>query len=306
MNTLAGVLPALVTPLTATGKLDAAALEKLLDRLYSHGCHGVYVAGNTGEGLLLSVEVREQLAAAVVQLSPTDRSVVVHVGTLNTTDSLRLARHAANIGATAISSLPPAGPYGFPELHTYYETLAGATPLPLLVYFFPEVAPAIRTYSQLAALCAIPNVAGLKFTDFDFYSLARIKALGKLVFNGRDEAFACGMLMGADGGIGSFYNIAPALFVELYDAARAGNWIKARAAQDRVNLLISIVLAYPLFPALKRILAWQGINCGICVEPRLPLSAEQESTLHAQLVQTQFLPVSGNLTKDFSLTKQCK
>lgn len=289
MNSLSGVLPALVTPLTASGKLDEAALEKLLDHLYSQGCHGVYVAGNTGEGLLLSVELREQLAAAVVRLSPADRSVIVHIGTLTTNDSIRLARHAAHIGASAISSLPPAGPYSFAELRSFYQALAEASALPLLVYFFPEVAPAIRTYAQLAELCAIPNVAGLKFTDFDFYTLARIKALGKIVFNGRDEAFACGMLMGADGGIGSFYNIAPALFVELYNAARAGNWVEARVKQDRINLLISIVLDYPLFPALKRILAWQNIDCGLCVEPRLPLSAEQESGLHKQLLQAGFL-----------------
>jgi len=291
MNNLIGVLPALVTPLHAGGALNEAALEQLLPRLYDAGCHGVYVAGNTGEGLLLSVELRQQLAAAVRRLTPPDRSVVVHIGTLNTADSLRLAIHAASIGATAISSLPPAGPYTFAEIHHYYATLAAASPIPLLVYFFPEVAPAIRTYSQLADLCAIRNVAGLKFTDFDFYTLSRIKGLGKVVFNGRDETFACGMLMGADGGIGSFYNIAPGLFVDLYNAARAGDWPRARATQDRINLLIAIVLEYPLFPALKRILAWQGIDCGNCAAPRQPLTGEQESSLHRELTAAGFIPV---------------
>ena len=289
MNSLHGVLPALVTPLHADGSLNEGALENLLARLYGAGCHGVYVAGNTGEGLLLSNELREQLAATVRCLTPADRSVVVHIGTLNTADAVRLARHAAAIGATAISSLPPAGPYGFAELRRYYETLAEASPLPVLVYFFPEAAPAIRTYPQLAELCAIPNVAGLKFTDFDFYTLGRIKALGKTVFNGRDEAFACGMLMGADGGIGSFYNVAPGLFVELYEAALAGDWVRARALQERVNLLISICLAYPVFPAIKRILAWQGIECGECLAPRQPLSTEQETRLQGELLGAGFL-----------------
>ncbi len=289
MNKLHGVLPALVTPLNGEGQLDEAALEGLLAKLYAAGCHGVYVAGNTGEGLLLSVEFREQLAAAVRQLSPPDRSVVVHIGCLNTNDTLRLARHAASVGVSAISSLPPAGPYGFPEHKHFYAELAAATNLPLLVYYFPEVAPAIRSYAQLAELCALPHVAGLKFTDFDFYTLNRIKALGKVVFNGRDEAFACGMLMGADGGIGSFYNIAPRLFVDLYNAAHAADWAQARAIQERINLLISIVLAYPLFPALKRILAWQGLPCGECVEPRLPLSKDQDFHLRYQLEEAGLL-----------------
>jgi N-acetylneuraminate lyase len=289
MDKLEGVLPALVTPLDAEGRLDELALARLLAHLYAEGCHGVYAAGNTGEGLLLSVELREQLAAAVRAHTPPDRAVVVHVGCLNTADSLRLARHSASIGVTAISSLPPAGSYGFPELKNFYAGLAAASAVPLLVYFFPEAAPAIRTYTQLAELCALPNVAGLKFTDFDFYTLARIKALGKTVFNGRDEAFACGMLMGADGGIGSFYNVAPRLFTDLYGAARAGDWAKVRTAQDRINLLISIVLAYPLFPALKRILAWQGFPCGDCVAPRLPLTPDQGFQLRHRLEETGFL-----------------
>jgi N-acetylneuraminate lyase len=289
MNNLHGVLPALITPLHNDGSLNETALAALLERLYAAGCHGVYVAGNTGEGLLLSLEMREHLASIVRRLSPADRSVVVHIGTLTTGDSLRLARHAASIGATAISSLPPAGPYSFADLKTFYATLAANCPLPLLVYFFPEVAPAIRTYAHLAELCEIPNVAGLKFTDFDFYTLSRLKVLGKTVFNGRDEAFACGMLMGADGGIGSFYNIAPRLFVDLYDAARAGDWVKARTLQERINLLISIVLAYPIFPALKRILEWQGISAGPCVAPRQALLPAQEDQLRAELRSSGFL-----------------
>lgn len=289
MSKLHGVLPALVTPLDNTGRLDVGAVEALLAKLYAEGCHGVYVAGNTGEGLLLPLEIREELAQVVRRHTPGDRIVVVHIGCLSTADALRLARHAAKVGADAISSLPPTGPYAFPELKHYYAELAHASSVPLLVYFFPEVAPAIRTYSQLAELCALPNVAGLKFTDFDFYTLGRIKALGKTVFNGRDEAFACGMLMGADGGIGSFYNIAPRLFVDLYNAAKSGDWIQARALQDRINLLISIVLAYPLFPALKRILTWQGIPCGQPVEPRLPLTKDQDFHLRHQLGEAGFL-----------------
>lgn len=289
MNNLHGVLPALITPLHPDGSINKDALAKLLASLFDAGCHGVYVAGSTGEGLLLSVEMREQLATLTRRLTPQDRSVIVHIGTLNTTDSVRLAQHAASIGATAISSLPPAGPYSFDDLKIFYATLAMACPLPLLVYFFPEAAPAIRTYAQLAELCAIPNVAGLKFTDFDFYTLARIKALGKTVFNGRDETFACGMLMGADGGIGSFYNIAPKLFVDLYNSARSGDWVAATATQHRINLLISIVLNYPLFPTLKRILAWQGIDCGLCIAPRQPLSPEQESRLNRELLESRFL-----------------
>jgi N-acetylneuraminate lyase len=97
------------------------------------------------------------------------------------------------------------------------------------------------------------------------------------------------MLMGADGGIGSFYNIAPELFVALYKAACSGDWSEAKRLQNRINQLISIGLAYPLFPAIKKILAWQGIDCGECVAPRLPLTTDQEQRLRAELRQSGFL-----------------
>lgn len=294
MPSIQGVLPALITPLDSRGRLDDHALAQLLAHLYAEGAHGVYVAGNTGEGLLLSLELRQELAAAVRSLTPPDRLVVVHVGCANTRDSLALARHAADIGASAVSSLPPSGPFSFAEIEAFYAELAAETALPFLVYFFPEAAPAIRTYAQLERLCHLPNVAGLKFTDFDFYTLDRIKQLGKTVMNGRDEAFACGLLMGADGGIGSFYNIAPSLFADLYAAARTQHWDEARVLQRRINQLISVVLQYPMLPALKKILEWQGIPCGACVPPRLPLTHDDEIRLLRDLRKADFGSLVGD------------
>jgi len=77
---------------------------------------------------------------------------------------------------------------------------------------------------------------------------------GRCIFNGRDEVLAAGLLMGAGGGIGTFYNLLPELFVEIYDAAIAGRWDAARTAQGRVNTLIRITLDFPLFPAVKQML----------------------------------------------------
>ena len=74
--------------------------------------------------------------------------------------------------------------------------------------------------------------------------------------------------MGANGGIGTFYNLLPELFVEIYEAATAGRWDDARAAQQRVNALIRITLQFPLFPAVKQMLAWSGLDCGACLPPR--------------------------------------
>ncbi len=283
----AGIYPALLTPLNAQGDLNRTSLALHLKSLYAAGADGVYVAGSTGEGLLLPLEVREALTRAVVELSP-DRQVIVHVGANSTAAAMRLARHAERAGAHAISSIAPHGPFSFADIEAYYRELAASTALPLILYFFPASAPAVAGYAQIEALCAIPNVVGVKFTSFDLYTLNRLKQLGKLVFNGHDEVLAAGLLMGADGGIGSIYNLEPALFVQLYRAARAGHWDEARQLQDRVNQLITIVLGYPLFPALKQILQWRGIDCGACTPPYRTLSDEQAQRLRQELTAAGF------------------
>ena len=94
--------------------------------------------------------------------------------------------------------------------------------------------------------------------------------------------------MGATGGIGSFYNLAPELFVRIYSSACEAQWEDARAAQQRVNSLIRVVLQFPLFPAIKQILAWSGLDCGACLPPRARLDPGQQTRLRAGLVSAGF------------------
>lgn len=281
-------MPAAVTPLDDEGRLRERGYGELLERCYETGCHGVYVCGQTGEGLQLPLKVRERAVEVAVAHTPDGRSVVVHVGASNTADAVRLARHARSVGAHAISSLPPGSAYSFAEVRSYYEAIASASELPVLIYYFPEFSAAIRTVEDVLSLCEIPNVAGLKFTDFDLYRLSLIQRAGHTILNGRDEVLAAGLLMGAHGGIGSFYNLVPELFVALYEAASESRWAEARALQDRINDLIRAVLSFPMLAAIKRLLTWSGIECGYPVEPRRRLTGEEESALRAAVERAGF------------------
>lgn len=296
MENLGGILPALVTPLDEQGRLHRKSYERLLDRVYRAGCDGVYVCGQTGEGLQLPLGVREEAVEVAAANTPAGLSVVAHVGAASTADALRLARHAAKAGVAAISSLPPNSSYGFEEVLRYYEAIAAASSAPLLVYYFPGHSTAIRTAGDLERLCEIPNVTGLKYTAFDLYTLSLLARAGRVVFNGHDEVLAAGLLMGARGGIGSFYNLIPNLFVSLYADTRAGRWREARQTQDRINDLIRAVLAFPLLPALKRLLTWSGIECGYAVPPRRALTPAEETALREAVVAAGFEPgeMGGN------------
>ena len=278
-RTFQGILPAVVTPLDADERFAERPYEALLARIYQAGSHGIYVCGQTGEGLLQTVEQRKRVAEVSMAVSPRDKQVIVHVGSHRTADAVELTRHANGLGVAAVSALPPFGPYPFSEIRAYYEAIAAAAEVPVLVYYFPEISPAIQKIEQILELLEIPNVAGLKFTDFDLYKMRILKQAGAVVYNGRDEILAAGMLMGADGGIGTFYNVMPELFVAVYDCAQRGDWDGARAAQDKIVAAIRTILRFPLFPAIKQILAWSGIDCGPCIRPRVALTAEQTAAL---------------------------
>lgn len=288
---LAGILPAVVTPFDAENKFNARSFEKLLQHVYAADVHGVYLCGSTGEGMLQSVAQRKQVTEIALQNSPPGKLVIVHVGANTTEEAIELTRHAARSGAHAVSSLPPlVGGYSFAEIKTYYKQLAAASEVPLLLYFFPEVSPAIKTADQVLELAAIQNVAGLKFTDYDLYTMLRLKQQGATVFYGRDEMLSAGLLLGADGGIGSFYNVIPGAFMQMWQLAQEGRWAETRALQARINEFITITLRYPLFPALKTILGWAGIDCGPCLAPRRQLLRADESTrLHEELASAGLL-----------------
>lgn len=272
-----GVLPAVVTPVGEAGQFERTPFERLLGRLYAAGVDGIYVCGSTGEGMQLSVEQRRAVAEAAVELSPSGAQVIVHVGASAAEDALTLARHAVRAGASAVSSLPPPGKFGFRELREYYARLAGETGLPLFLYYYPEVGGSVLTLDELLELCALPRVAGIKITDFDLYRLRMLKEAGAVVFSGRDEVMVAGLLMGADGAIGTFYNLLPGEAVRIHRLARAGRWEEARDTQDRINSLVRVVAPFPLFPAVKQLLEWSGIDCGGCLPPRLRLEpAERE------------------------------
>jgi N-acetylneuraminate lyase len=286
MTVFEGILPAVVTPLDAGLQLDKGAFERLLAALHGAGVHGVYVCGQTGEGLLQGVEQRKQVAEIAVRCSPPGKAVIAHVGARELDDAIDLAKHAERIGVHAISSLPPLGDRSSEQIHAYYRTLAGACGLPFLLYYFPDLCPAIKNPDQLLELLALPNVIGLKFTDYNLYQLWQLRQRGLVVFNGRDEVLAAGALMGASGGIGSFYNLVPELFLRVWEAGRQDRWAEARCAQSQINELIGITLRFPVFPAIKRMLAWSGLDCGGCHAQYRALTAEEERELRRLLSQS--------------------
>ena len=281
-----GMYPALVSPRDDAGEFSVSAIEKLIGRIYDKGSHGVYVAGNTGEGYLMTVAERKLATEVAVKASKGQGRVVVHVGAPSEREAVELAKHAAEVGADGISSLPPyVQGYKFDDVLDYYRALSSAANLPVFVYYIPVVTHQEYSLDQINQMLDLDGVVGIKFTNFNLFLMERMLngPHKPHVFNGHDEVALSGIAVGAQGGIGTFYNLMPAEFVGIYEAVNKRDLDTAQILQGKVNELIRICQPYGGHGSVRSVLRWQGIDCGDPVKPTRPLTGEEEARLKGEL-----------------------
>ncbi|MDA0747818.1 MAG: dihydrodipicolinate synthase family protein [bacterium] len=282
-----GIYPAIVSPRDSSGAFSTVAFEKLIDRLYGARVQGLYVCGNTGEGYLMSVAERKLAAEVAVKASAGRGKVVVHVGAPAERDAVELASHATKVGADGIASLPPyVQGYRFGDILGYYSAIAKAGGgIPAWVYYIPAVTHREFSLAEVEQLLEIDEVVGLKFTNHNLYLMEGILngPHKPHVFNGHDEVMLAGLVMGAQAGIGSFYNLMPEHFVKIYEAVKARDLETGRKLQEEVNRLVRITVVFGLMASIREVLRWQGIDCGDPIRPTRPLDEAQRGSLRKEL-----------------------
>lgn len=272
-----GNWPAMVTPMDDEGRVRLESVAPLVEKFVREGAGGIYLCGSTGQGPLLTLEERQGMAEATVTAVRGRLPVMVHVGSIREAETIELARHAAAVGAGAVSSVAPM--YYPPTLAStmaLYHRIAAAADLPFYAYSFALPDTSVDRYVE--ALLEVPHARGLKFTSLNMYELARLKIAsgGRLnVLSGADESYLAAQSQGADGAIGSTQNIALPLFDRTLAAARAGRWEEARDRMLRVVRLVHQVTIGCGIGALHGILTREGIPCG---QPRPPLARADEAT----------------------------
>ena len=117
---------------------------------------------------------------------------------------------------------------------------------------------------------------GIKHTTSDLFLLQQFKSMSAkpVVYNGWDEMFIAGLSMGADGGIGSTYNLMADKFIDIYNYFQKGDLRAAQAKQLEANAVISELIKYGVFAAEKAVLDALGIPMGDCRRPFRPISDE--------------------------------
>ena len=285
-----GVYSALMSVYDENLKVKKDTVRKLVKYQLDGGVKGFYVQGNTGECMVLPNRTRMEMMEAVLE-EANHGEIIAHVGAVRWEDTLELIRHANAIGVDAIASLPPAlGAYNYNEqnIMNYYQKLAELSDAPVLAYITPVYKGDVVKFAE--NLMKIDNICGIKLTIPNYYNFERIIHCnpGINVLNGPDESLLAALVMGADGGIGTSYNILPANITKVYDEFKKGNFAAALAAQSKQNTLIedalksSIGLAY-----WKAYLTVLGFDMGYTVFPSSAPTAEDYKRIEGVLRQIE-------------------
>lgn len=223
-----GLWPAMFTPIDENGEPELDQLGKLIELFISQKMDGIYILGSTGQGLLFNEEQRKRVMHQVSKVAHGRIPVIVQVGSLTTSESIRLAMHAELCGADAISSVGPIYYSGNAEMAlAHYKAIAGATQLPFFPYQLGENFIPGETIQFIKRLLNIPQIMGMKLTTNELLEISNIHnyAGNKLkLFSGSDELFCHASLCGTVGAIGSFYNIWGVECKRVLEAFRGGNY----------------------------------------------------------------------------------
>ncbi len=280
-----GVFTALLTPYGNDG-INADSLKKLIDFNIKCGVNGFYVGGSTGEGAILSTDERKKLFETVSELNGGRVTLIAHVGSPSTDIAIFLAHAACDAGYDAVSAVAPFYyAHSYDAIKAYYSEIAGATALPMIIYNYPLSGSFNLTPQKAEDMLKDEKIIGIKHTSQDLYALERLKNMDNppIVFNGYDEMFAAGLIMGADGGIGSTYNFMPHKIVDLYRAFLKKDVEKVMKLQREVNAIIEEIIVHSgkcgIMNAEKAILTAMGIPMGQCKKPFLPIDKESDAAM---------------------------
>ena len=273
-----GIIPALITPFKQNGDLDEERLRGVVQDLLHENIGGLYLTGSTGECFLMTDEERNRTIEIVAEEVRGRVPLIAHVGDVGTRKSIELAKQAERLGVDAISSVPPFyWHFTEDELYGYYRDLAGSTSLPFIIYNI-QLAGLLQ-FQLLQKLAKLPNVCGVKYTATTHYEINLLKnKLGQdfQVFSGCDEMGLSGLMFGADGLIGSFYNLMPELYVAICNAVAAKQIDLAAKLQRDADLVIALALQYCYVSVIKIAMGWKGVDGGYCRAPFINSHAHED------------------------------
>lgn len=289
-----GFWPALLTPYTQSDQVNYAVLDELVDYQLDKGVTGLYICGSTGEGAFQSTGERLKIAETILRRVNGRAPVIVHVGAAAINESVCLARHAAEHGAAAISSIVPPVVYNPAGIAPFLERVAAAAPeLPFYPYLFGG---SINSMALLKELAHVPNFYGTKYFGANMFEMGQIAAYRQenwTVFSGMDEQAALGLMYGAHGVIGSTLNFMPGVYRKIFEHVVGGEANRALEYQARANCVTQVMLELGFVGCMRAAMSALGFEVGEARLPNLPLAAGKRPELFARLHEAGFAELAA-------------
>ncbi|HFH9917284.1 TPA: dihydrodipicolinate synthase family protein [Streptococcus suis] len=279
-----GIIPAFYACYDEAGDISSERVKALVQYFIDKGVQGLYVNGSSGECIYQSVADRKQILEAVMEVAKGKLTIINHVACNNLKDSVELARHSEELGVDAIAAIPPIY-FRLPEysIAAYWNGISAAAPdTDFIIYNIPQLAGVSLTPSLYKEMLKNPRVVGVKNSSMPVQDIDTFVTLGGedyVVFNGPDEQFLGGRLMGAKGGIGGTYGAMPELFLRLNQLIADKDLETARQLQATINTIIGKLVSGHghMYAVIKEVIR---INDGLDIgSVREPLTALTEADL---------------------------
>lgn len=292
-----GIFTALLTPMHENGDIDFPSLERLVEHQIEQGIHGFYVGGSTGEGFILTGDERQQVLETVVKASDGRVTIIAHVGNISTRESIKLAKHAEKLGVDAISAVVPFYyKVTMKEIREHYEAIMAAVTLPLIVYHYPGATGVNLSMEFYEGMSRNPQCIGVKFTSLNLFEMQQIRSRcgdDFLIYNGHDEVYMAGALVGADGAIGSTFNMMPGLFANMYEICASEELlpkVSIQQLQAEANEVITHMIQYDVIAYEKYMLYLQGVLATPTVrQPLKQFTVEERASIESYYKQSEVL-----------------
>ena len=275
-----GVIPAFYACYDDQGEISPQRVRALVEYFLVKGVHGLYVNGSSGECIYQSVADRKLILEEVMAVAKGKLTIIAHVACNNTKDSMELARHAESLGVDAIATIPPIY-FRLPEysIAQYWNAISAAAPhTDFVIYNIPQLAGVALTPSLYIEMLKNERVIGVKNSSMPVQDIQIFAALGgedHIVFNGPDEQFLGGRLMGARAGIGGTYGAMPELFLKLNQLIVDKELERAKKLQFTINTIIGKLTAAHgnMYSVIKEVLKInESLNIGSVRAPLTPVT----------------------------------
>ena len=273
-----GIIPAFYACYDDNGEVSPERVQQLTQYFIDKKVKGLYVNGLSGECIYQRVEDRRIVLENVMKVAKGKLTIIAHVACNSTKDSIVLAKHAESLGVDAIAAIPPIY-FRLPEysIAEYWNSMSQAAPnTDFIIYNIPQLAGVSLTPSLYTEMMKNKNVIGVKNSSMPVQDIQTFCALGgddHIVFNGPDEQFLGGRLMGAKAGIGGTYGVMPELFLQLDQLIAEKDLETAKELQYTINEIIGLMVSGHgnMYSVVKEILRInEGLNIGSVRSPLAP------------------------------------